>query len=866
MLAGEQIRLPVRIGIPIVVALTAIAFVHIRTGHGLQQKQQIPMGQLPTSSMAGLAAGDSNYSIFDMNVYKDVFTFPVLSGTVSPADRWSFATGDFDGDGWLDLVAHHPSNDVIFVLKNEVTSSGKGSFVPAVWGNAPGGAGADLKLLSGHFVQSNNRTDIAYYNPNNGTIYVGSNTGSSFAFTKYATIAPAAGWQVAAADLTTDRLTDVVGYFPDPDRDQQNPKYGTVWVFENNGAGAFTIGSPWAQTGPTYGWDSLFVGDFNRDGKVDIGLFLLDPYPHQPPEALGPHWAVIDVGANNYPSRTFTFSEWTRFSNVTGENHNYSLIAGSFAGDGTNDVIAYDRASGDGSLNLGRNAVNGFSFSQAPWASTITPKDGMWTFLPGDFNNDGRMDVVGYYPNGTLWLGVNTGLPPEGYAWPLSAKAGETIDLYLSGETDGQIDIIHHRSGETPEEPDIRATFQADLVKHKIANADPWKDGCGWPSTVGLRISEFWPSGIYSARLKSRNGGYFYVPFVVKPQTPSASNVAVLANTNTWLAYNYWGGNGKYSGAAYVSHLRPNPSASPSGESFQNRHLARAETWVLTWLEDNGVTPHVYTDTDFHNYGIPSSYRTLVITTHPEYWTRQMYENVKTFIRNGGSLVYLGGNGIFENGEYSNAEQSQMKFYGGKECNKELNVGTCITDYRCRNLFRSTDSTSPIRENEIVVLGISSRDTGMENAKGYTIIDPNNLALQNTGLNLQYGAMVGNAGLNYRLPGSPRAAAGWETDSTDGKNDCACAPQCDKNTVPASVIGQATGGPFAQAKDTVALPDGGTQEVNASEMAYYKYAGGNFVFAAGSITFGGALVVGGNRSNSNELQVILRNVMGIPRP
>src|SRR3954451_14148175 len=41
------------------------------------------------------------------------------------------------------------------------------------------------------------------------------------------------------------------------------------------------------------------------------------------------------------------------------------------------------------------------------------------------------------------------------------------------------------------------------------------------------------------------------------------------------------------------------------------------------------------------------AYRVLVLSTHPEYWSRQMYDRVKQWVfERGGRLVYLAGNGL----------------------------------------------------------------------------------------------------------------------------------------------------------------------------------------------------------------------------
>ena len=56
----------------------------------------------------------------------------------------------------------------------------------------------------------------------------------------------------------------------------------------------------------------------------------------------------------------------------------------------------------------------------------------------------------------------------------------------------------------------------------------------------------------------------------------------------------------------------------------------------------------MYAETQLHRGDLDlSKYRVLILSTHPEYWTRKMYERVKTWaFREGGRLMYLGGNGL----------------------------------------------------------------------------------------------------------------------------------------------------------------------------------------------------------------------------
>ena len=62
-------------------------------------------------------------------------------------------------------------------------------------------------------------------------------------------------------------------------------------------------------------------------------------------------------------------------------------------------------------------------------------------------------------------------------------------------------------------------------------------------------------SGLYYLHAKTESGAFFSFPWVVAPAKPQAP-IAVLASTNTWNAYNNFGGRSNYINA---TGLPPQP-------------------------------------------------------------------------------------------------------------------------------------------------------------------------------------------------------------------------------------------------------------------------------------------------------------------
>ena len=116
----------------------------------------------------------------------------------------------------------------------------------------------------------------------------------------------------------------------------------------------------------------------------------------------------------------------------------------------------------------------------------------------------------------------------------------------------------------------------------------------------------------------------------------------------------------------YVStRLKPAPALEPGarvevdgvdsflgeeqGPTASATHLLMADLYVNYWLERSGAEFGVITDEDLHleGAGALSGCRTLVLSAHPEYWTRSMLDTLEAFLGRGGSVMYLGGNGLY---------------------------------------------------------------------------------------------------------------------------------------------------------------------------------------------------------------------------
>ncbi len=412
----------------------------------------------------------------------------------------------------------------------------------------------------------------------------------------------------------------------------------------------------------------------------------------------------------------------------------------------------------------------------------------------------------------------------EGYSIPMSAAPGDSVSFMVSSTAAYTVTFVKfRRNGDQNESIALTTPMSKPAGTQPIPPA-PYETGCGWTTTFKYKIPTTWASGIYAAECAIPGSTPFRITFIVRPPLNQHADFAVLANTNTWNAYNDWGGAGKYTTppAHYLSFERPNPYAKPVGGGLN--HLTRAELWVLDWLANSGYHCDEYTDLDFDR-GIPNldRYKALILNTHAEYWSPQELTNLETYLAHGGYVLDLAGNAGYEEVLFS-ADGGTLTAFPQYWCG----------DRSCRrySYFRNLSPPRPER----AIIGVAYRSDGFNTFAPYQVLKASHRFFAGTGL--VNGDSIGATGLSG-------GASGWEMDT--------------------SIPGLAPDGVIVGAYGT---DDRGVPPANLELLARGKNAGGygadmtwydtashGGVFAVGSLSFGGSLVV------DPVLQRIVKNVL-----
>ena len=261
-----------------------------------------------------------------------------------------------------------------------------------------------------------------------------------------------------------------------------------------------------------------------------------------------------------------------------------------------------------------------------------------------------------------------------GYCWPQSIAAGEPVNLHLSNSSNRPVRIEVARIGARR---DIVFSTPAIAVDDHATPLDASSHGCGWPVSFTLESSDTWKSGYYEVVLEIDVDGKIrrdYAFFVVRPAT--GARIVLALATNTWHAYNDFGGTNLYTGGTHVSMKRPMSAGylyKPPGKGrrvtgtgspdpfnaahvgyIQLNHLsgyAGSAGWpdwelpFIQWAEHEGFDVSVCTNADLEQHPEVLRDAQLYLSVgHDEYWSKGMRDTVESFISRGGNAAFLSGN------------------------------------------------------------------------------------------------------------------------------------------------------------------------------------------------------------------------------
>lgn len=393
-----------------------------------------------------------------------------------------------------------------------------------------------------------------------------------------------------------------------------------------------------------------------------------------------------------------------------------------------------------------------------------------------------------------------------GYQSKLWFQPGETIEAYIHSPQKYSACLCRH--GETKER--VLSLGEFPSQEQKVPDGNFVGSGLDWSKSFTYQLPSDARPGLYSLLLRSEGSDDFAIPFVVSTppsQYGRRSRLLVLASTSTWQAYNIWGGRSRYRNfedgvstkytyitlgftrrlrARTVHNMPPglrnavknamrkavdksipgwarerlsikrpftNCGLEEDGpcRPFTN-HLAAGEWRLLAWLEREGYGYDIISGYELHHGLDPlDNYKAIVLNTHCEYWSREMYSKLKEFHeQNQGWILNLSGNSIYR----------EVDFFedGSLRC-------VCL---------KFSESCA----DETQLLGVRFTEADYSTCAPFKITEPTHWAFEDIPISKSrlFGGLSLNQNTSRRTtrldPGRPGAeagldgcgASGWETD------------------------------------------------------------------------------------------------------
>jgi FG-GAP-like repeat/FG-GAP repeat len=275
--------------------------------------------------------------------------------------------GDFNGDGKLDIAATNYSSGLVQIF----LGAGDGTFtVGQSFATDTAGSPNPENLVAGDF-NHDGKLDLAIANTGSDTIGVlfGMGDGTFGSPTSYAVEGNVQS--VTAADLNGDGYLDLAVPF-----DTDSTNLMAVFLANADNSGTFGTESDIATGGgnPEY----VAFGDLNGDGKVDMALAMLNGSVY-----LGAIVVALGNGDGTFQAAT---SYPTSSNEATSRPVNVKVL--DFDGDGHLDVVYNDYDNGSVGILYGHGDGTFFDPIGFPTSAYA------WGMAFGDFNGDGGLDVV----------------------------------------------------------------------------------------------------------------------------------------------------------------------------------------------------------------------------------------------------------------------------------------------------------------------------------------------------------------------------------------------------------------------------------------------------------------------------------------
>lgn len=292
------------------------------------------------------------------------------------------------------------------------------------------------------------------------------------------------------------------------------------------------------------------------------------------------------------------------------------------------------------------------------------------------------------------------------YTDKMTYSGGDTVQLHVSGTCSSYTFRVTREGAEQQ----LLHSGSADNCRWTETPADSYAQGCGWPVLYSFKVPEGAPAGAYLIEVMGEGCAFAYhhLIFLKQNNSDKAGRLLLIAATNTYAAYNNWGGASHYGGlgddgsepAFVVSNQRPwgrgticLPAGSPRIPDFRPRYKEAVRYPHLEWAREHGYT-RSFAAAGWANYerifvewaeregfavdivcqhtlhddpDCLSGYSCVACVGHDEYWTWEMRDAIDRYVESGGNVARFAGNFMWQTRLDTAAQQQTTYKYSARE-------------------------------------------------------------------------------------------------------------------------------------------------------------------------------------------------------
>jgi hypothetical protein len=281
--------------------------------------------------------------------------------------------------------------------------------------------------------------------------------------------------------------------------------------------------------------------------------------------------------------------------------------------------------------------------------------------LPALAQKEGGGATPALAPTSSIWTDFFKGQRIWAYADRLSLAPGERFNVMAAagpGQPGRTVRLEVFRLGATGPSPVWTSAFVT--VAYRGATASAAAIGPGWPPAFADIDTRGWAPGVYTADIVEQTTATRDVRacqwIVTNPRRSGA--VLCRLGTNTWQAYNPWGGHSLYPNdddearGLIVSFDRPTP---PS--------LFEYDAYLVAWLETlaPGLGGVDYAGNfDVHaDPALMDPYRLVITGAHDEYWSKEEFDAFERRIfKQGRNVCFFGADAAYCQVRYGDLNRS----------------------------------------------------------------------------------------------------------------------------------------------------------------------------------------------------------------